>query len=118
MSQGGSGPTNGQTIVVLANGTVWTWGNGRRGELGDGKRDSSKRPVRVKVPSGIRFVTINSGGYANYAIDSIGRLWDWGGNQNGQLGIGGPRRGTDTPHDTGIHVAQISSTASNVAALG
>ena len=63
-------------------------------------------------------MTVKSGGYATYAIDSAGRLWDWGGNRNGQLGTGGLRHGTDTPRDTGIHLTQISSTASNVAGLG
>lgn len=116
--QGGSGPTNGQTIALLSNGTVWSWGDGTHGQLGNGTRRSSSHPVRVKLPPGLRFVVINSGGYATYAIDSSGRLWDWGGNQNGQLGTGGTRRGADTPHDTGIYLAQISSTASNVAALG
>ncbi|MGH2872616.1 MAG: RCC1-like domain-containing protein [Solirubrobacteraceae bacterium] len=116
--QGGSGPKNGQTIVLLRNASVWAWGNGIRGQLGDGTRQSSAHPVRVKLPRGFRTVTVNSGGYASYAIDGFGRLWDWGGNQNGQLGTGGRRRGTDIPQDTGIHVEQISSTASNVAALG
>lgn len=116
--QGGSGPTNGQTIALLSNGTLWTWGDGRRGQLGDGTRASASRPVRVRTPHGIRFVTVNSGGYSTYAIDSTGRLWDWGGNQNGQLGTGGDGRGTDRPHETAIHLTQISSTASNVAGLG
>lgn len=116
--QGGSGPTNGQTIALLSNGTMWTWGDGRRGQLGDGSRANASRPVRVKTPHGVRFVTVNSGGYTTYAIDSTGRLWDWGGNENGQLGTGGKRRGTDTPHETALHLTQISSTASNVAGLG
>jgi alpha-tubulin suppressor-like RCC1 family protein len=116
--QGGSGPTNGQTIVLLKNGTVWTWGNGSNGQLGIGTTGNALRPVQVKLPRGVRFTTVNSGGYATYAIDSTGRLWDWGGNRNGQLGIGGSGRGTATPHDTGLHVTQISSTASNVAGLG
>jgi alpha-tubulin suppressor-like RCC1 family protein len=116
--QGGSGATNGQTIAMLANGTVWTWGDGLRGQLGDGSYKNAFHPVRIKLPDHIHFVSVNSGGYATYALDGSGRLWDWGGNQNGQLGTGGRPVGTDRPHDTGLHVRQISSTASNVAALG
>jgi alpha-tubulin suppressor-like RCC1 family protein len=116
--QGGSGPTNGQTIAVLSNGSVWTWGDGRRGQLGNGTRHSSSRPVRVQLPHGVRLVAVNSGGYSDYAIDATGRLWDWGGNQNGQLGTGGDPSGTDTPHRTSTRLTQISSTASNVAGLG
>ncbi|MGO9955219.1 MAG: RCC1-like domain-containing protein [Solirubrobacteraceae bacterium] len=113
--QGGSGPTNGQTIAILKDGSVWTWGDNDRGQLGDGTTASSDVPVRVKVPAGVRFLKVNSGGYACYAIDSSGRLWAWGGNQNGQLGIGSGARIESRPVDVGIHFTQVSSTASNVA---
>jgi alpha-tubulin suppressor-like RCC1 family protein len=115
--QGGSGPTNGQTIAVLRDGSVWTWGDNERGQLGDGTRASSDVPVRVKMPAGVRFVKVNSGGYACYAIDSSGRLWAWGGNQNGQLGTGSGVPVETRPVDVGIHLTQVSSTASNVAGL-
>ena len=113
--QGGSGATNGQTIVILANGSVWAWGDNKRGQLGDGSRTSSDVPVPVDVPAGVTFVKVNSGGYSCYAIDKTGRLWAWGGNENGQLGKGSGT-GIDTePVDVGIHMTQVSSTASNVA---
>jgi alpha-tubulin suppressor-like RCC1 family protein len=114
--QGGSGAGNGQTIAMLADGSIWSWGNNQRGQLGDGTTTSSDVPVRVRVPAGVTFVTVSSGGYASYAIDTSGRLWAWGGNQNGQLGTGGAAVET-RPVAVGIRVAQISSTASNVAGL-
>lgn len=117
VSQGGSGPTNGQTIAILANGSVWAWGNNRKGQLGDGSTTSSGVPVRVNVPAGMTFLTVNSGGYACYAIDSSGTLWAWGGNQNGQLGTGSGALLETSPVHVGIHLTQISSTASNVAGL-
>ena len=83
VSQGGSGATNGQTVAVLARGSVWAWGNNKRGQLGNGRRVSSSVPMAVKVPTGVTFVTVDSGGYACYGIDRSGRLWAWGGNQNG-----------------------------------
>jgi alpha-tubulin suppressor-like RCC1 family protein len=116
--QGGSGPTNGQTIAILANRSVWTWGNNQRGQLGDGSRASSDVPVRVHVPKHVRFVKVNSGGYASYAIDSRGRLWAWGGDQNGQLGTGSSGGIKTHPVEVRIHLTQVSSTASNVAGLG
>ncbi len=48
--QGGSGPANGQTVAILANGSVWAWGDNDRGQLGDGTRVSSDVPSRVDVP--------------------------------------------------------------------
>jgi regulator of chromosome condensation (RCC1) repeat-containing protein len=115
--QGGSGAGNGQTIAVLADGSVWTWGNNQRGQLGDGSTASSDVPVRVRLPAGVSIAAINSGGYACYAIDSSGRLWDWGGNQNGQLGTGNGAAIETRPVKVGIRLSQISSTASNVAGL-
>ncbi len=117
VSQGGSGPANGQTIAILADGSVLTWGNNQHGQLGDGSTANSHVPVRVNVPAAVTFVTVNSGGYSCYAIDSSGRLWAWGGNQNGQLGTGSGTRIQTSPVDAAIHLTQVSSTASNVAGL-
>ena len=115
VSQGGSGAANGQTVAILADGSVWAWGDGTKGQLGDGRTADSDLPVRVRTPAGVAFTKVNSGGYSSYAIDDEGRLWAWGGNQNGQLGTG---RGTlvqATPVKVGLHLTQVSSTASNVA---
>ncbi len=113
--QGGSSATNGQTIAILANASVWTWGDNQKGQLGDGSRASSDVPVTVTVPAGVTFVKVNSGGYSSYAIDGSGRLWAWGGNDNGQLGTRSGTRIETKPVDVGIHLTEVSSTASNVA---
>ncbi len=113
--QGGSGPTNGQTIAILRNGQVWAWGNNDRGQLGTGSLADSSVPVRVRVPKGVRFVKVSSGGYASYAIDSTGRCWAWGDNKSGQLGTGSSRQHSTLPLEVGIHLTQVSSTAQNVA---
>ena len=115
--QGGSGPRNGQTIAILADGETWAWGNDDRGQLGTGNRASSDVPVRVHVPHGVTFVRASSGGYASYAIDRSGRLWAWGDNGRGQLGTGPARRDATIPVEVGIELTQVSSTAQNVAGL-
>ena len=73
-------------------------GVGSYGELGDGGTADRDVPVRVKMPAGVTFTTVNSGGYSCYAIDSSGRLWAWGGNQNGQLGTGSSSARIETTH--------------------
>jgi len=113
--QGGSGAANGQTIAILADGSVWTWGANESGQLGNGTTTSSDVPVRVHVPAGVTFVTVDSGGYASYAIDSQSRLWAWGSNDYGQLGTGTSAPLETAPVDVGIHLTQVSSTARNVA---
>jgi alpha-tubulin suppressor-like RCC1 family protein len=115
--QGGSGPTNGQTIAVLADGSLWTWGNGTHGQLGNGSTRSSATPIRITLPHGAKPVTVASGGYASYAIDQTGRLWAWGRNTDGQLGTGSSGPDQLTPVSTGITLTQISATAQNAAGL-
>jgi alpha-tubulin suppressor-like RCC1 family protein len=115
--QGGSGAKNGQTIAILRNGETFTWGDNDRGQLGIGSRTSSDRPVMVHVPKGVTFVTVSSGGYASYGIDSRGRLWAWGFNKEGQLGTGSEPNVTTRPVDIGIRLTQVSSTAQNVSGL-
>jgi alpha-tubulin suppressor-like RCC1 family protein len=115
--QGGSGPKNGQTIAILANGSVWAWGDNDRGQLGDGTRVSSEVPLRVHVPDGVSFVKVSSGGYASYAIDRTGRLWAWGDNTSGQLGTGANDAVATEPVRVGVRLTQVSSTAQNVAGL-
>jgi alpha-tubulin suppressor-like RCC1 family protein len=115
--QGGSGAKNGQTIAILSDGSVWAWGDNRQGQLGNGSRSSSDVPLRVDVPAGVTFTKVNSGGYSCYAIDSSGRLWAWGGNDNGQLGTGSSALVQTKPVDVGVDLRQVSSTASNVAGL-
>ena len=115
--QGGSGAKNGQTVAILANGSVWAWGDNDRGQLGDGTRVSSDVPLRVDVPQGVTFVKVSSGGYASYAIDRSGRLWAWGDNRSGQLGTGSSTTMATKPVSVGIRLTQVSSTAQNVAGL-
>ncbi len=115
--QGGSGAKNGQTIAILANGSVWTWGSNGRGQLGNGTRTNSGIPVQVQVPKGVSFAKVNSGGYATYAIDTTDRLWAWGDNRDGQLGTGSSDLLVTLPADGGLHLTQVSSTAQNVAGL-
>ena len=117
MFQGGSGAKNGQTVAILANGSVWAWGDNDRGQLGDGTRVSSEIPLRVDVPKGVTFVKVSSGGYASYAIDSSGRLWAWGDNGSGQLGTRSGSGIATRPVSVDIRLTQVSSTAQNVAGL-
>jgi alpha-tubulin suppressor-like RCC1 family protein len=116
--QGGSGAKNGQSVAILAHGSVWAWGDNDRGQLGVGTRISSDVPVSVDVPKGVTFVKVSSGGYASYAIDRTGRLWAWGDNKSGQLGTGGSTTIATKPVSVGVRLLQVSSTAQNVAGLG
>ncbi len=117
VSQGGSGPANGQTVALLSDGTVVAWGNNTHGQLGNGTTLSSAIPMSVSVPDGVIVRTVACGGYACYALDGSHGLWVWGGNANGQFGTGGHTLAQTTPVYAGIHLTQVSVTAGNVAGL-
>ena len=116
--QGGSNASNGQSLALLANGSMWAWGDGKWGQLGNGRYVSSARPVKVQVPRGVLFTDVATGGYASYAIASSGALWSWGSNQFGQLGDGQEVVARARPKAIGLAVSQIVSTDLNVVAYG
>jgi alpha-tubulin suppressor-like RCC1 family protein len=114
ISQGGSGPGNGQTLAIVAGGSVWVWGSGKSGQLGNGRTASSDVPVRVRFPSGVRITQVYSGGATCYAIAASGTLWDWGINVAGQLGDGSTGSARLTPGPIRLTLTQITATAANV----
>ena len=72
--------------ALESDGSVWAWGYGAYGQLGDRSTSSSDVPVRV---AGLRnVVAIAAGGNAAYALESDGSAWAWGYGAYGQLGDG------------------------------
>jgi len=72
----GGGPIGGTVYALESNGTVWAWGVGTDGELGDGSTASSSVPVQV---SGItNAVSIAAGELGGYAVLATGRVMAWG----------------------------------------
>ncbi len=63
-------------LALKRDGTVWTWGNNRLGQLGDATTISRLKPVQVKGLTGI--VSIAAGVYHSLAVDDRGKLWQWG----------------------------------------
>jgi alpha-tubulin suppressor-like RCC1 family protein len=99
---------DGHAIAVDQDGKAYSWGTNSRGELGNGASGSAQArwriPARVQFPplggARIRWVLASNGGSFSLASDSDGRLWSWGSNDAGQLGIGdGPLRESPTPID-------------------
>ena len=74
------------TVVLKANGTVWSYGVNSSYELGNGSTVSSDRPVQVKFPDGVVIKQIAVGNTHNLALDTEGNVWGWGVNSNNALG--------------------------------
>jgi alpha-tubulin suppressor-like RCC1 family protein len=117
VSQGGSDTSNGQTLAILASGTIEGWGSDGYGQLCDSSQANKTSPVVITPPSGTTWPDIDSGGATSYAIDSTGHLWACGANQDGQLGNGKNTPRVKPYESTSLSgVGQVSSTAGNVAA--
>ncbi|HET9656024.1 MAG TPA: putative Ig domain-containing protein, partial [Kineosporiaceae bacterium] len=72
--------------ALKSDGTVWAWGAGGGGLLGNGLGADSKTPVQVSGLTGITAIASTDG--AAYALTGSGQVWAWGINQNGELPSG------------------------------
>lgn len=91
------------TIAKKADGSLWAFGDGASGQLGNGLFTSSRVPVQVTVPIGVSFVKVSTGFDHVLAISSNGELYAWGGNLYGQIGDGnsGNDKDVGTPKQVG-----------------
>ena len=80
-------------IAIARDGTVWTWGDNRKGQLGRSpdSANPADKPGRVPGLTGATQVDSANGGSSesgvSFAITDTG-TWAWGWNRYGQLGTG------------------------------
>jgi alpha-tubulin suppressor-like RCC1 family protein len=72
-------------VALRTNGTIWTWGQGTSGILGDNTTVDKSSPVSV-VGGFTDWVQVSASLLNTVAIRSNGTLWTWGTNSYGQLG--------------------------------
>ena len=113
VAQGGSLWNNGQTLVVLADGSMWAWGTNQFGQLGAGHRGRQPRPRRFLAPGGVTYRWLATGSATSYAISATGRVYAWGAGHLGQAGTGSVRA-TRTPVLVARGATSISATANDV----
>ncbi|MBU1220414.1 hypothetical protein KKF34_06280 [Myxococcota bacterium] len=74
---------------ISTSGNVYCWGRGAKNILGaDSGGETSGIPYEVPIPSGVSFISIESGFYHACAISTMGQLYCWGSGLNGKLGQG------------------------------
>jgi alpha-tubulin suppressor-like RCC1 family protein len=113
---GGSESDNGQTVVLLASGLVYGWGNNTWQQLDAFGPATQDTPMRLATPARATFTALASGGGTIYAIDSAGDLWAQGQSEWGQAGDG--RTENANPFTVvAAGIAFISATARNEVAV-
>jgi alpha-tubulin suppressor-like RCC1 family protein len=88
VAQGGSAPGNGQTLVLLTNGALYSWGANRHGQLGDGQTTPQFSPELITPPSEVTYQLLASNGATSYGITAAGDVYAWGAGGQGQIGNG------------------------------
>jgi alpha-tubulin suppressor-like RCC1 family protein len=105
------GSSNSSEYALLTDGTLWAWGLGGQGELGNGLLTSSfTRPVKVAFPPGVKIAWIPTDVMpydTALAVDTAGHVWGWGDNAIGELCLG----------NTDIQSAPVQLPFSDVTAL-
>jgi alpha-tubulin suppressor-like RCC1 family protein len=61
VAQGGSIWDNGQSLVLLADGSLWSWGSNQAYQLGTGTRRAQPAPVRFSAPDGVTYTRLATG---------------------------------------------------------
>ena len=114
----------GHVLALARDGTVWAWGDGRKGELGIGdlpiinfKTHTPSAmtfvPYPVQIPGLTNVVAVRAGSDYGMALLKDGTIRTWGGNKHGQLGDG-----TTTDRHTPVNVPLIGKVAAIAATDG
>jgi alpha-tubulin suppressor-like RCC1 family protein len=109
------------TAAIKTDGTLWSWGNGSGGKLGN----ASAVAVNIGTPittfaGGSDWKQVNPGDIHTAAIKTDGTLWIWGSGTNGQLGNAVITGSISTPVTTfagGTNWKQVSCGGSHTAAI-
>jgi alpha-tubulin suppressor-like RCC1 family protein len=78
-------------LALLQDGTVWGWGDNELAQLGNPPRTTNcgtaeTVPLRVGGLDGVTISSLASGAGYGLGLDSLGQIWSWGANVNGELG--------------------------------
>ena len=76
------------TCGLTSRGAAYCWGYNGDGQLGDGTTTNSNNNGPQAVIGGLKFTSIQTGGYHTCGLTSRGAAYCWGYNPNGQLGDG------------------------------
>ena len=82
------GESSTSTIALRNDGTLWAWGSGMYGVLGNGSGSAYAYPSPFQIGFANNWESVSTISGSTLAIKKDGTLWAWGENSYGQLGDG------------------------------
>jgi alpha-tubulin suppressor-like RCC1 family protein len=113
---GGNSPNDGQTLVLLSDGSMYAWGSNGAFQLGNGKPVTEPSPVKISPPHGVHYRAVASGGDTSYGVSKLGYVYAWGAGRLGAVGDG-TKKTARTPVKVEAHATTLISSTSNVVAV-
>lgn len=113
VAEGGSLEGNGQTLAMLANGSLRSWGDDEFFQLGNDRQGVFPSPVAFFPPNGVTYSALATSGATSYAVSTRGVVYAWGDNNAGQVGDG-TKNTAQQPEAVDFGASAISATASDV----
>ena len=108
------------TAAIKTDGTLWTWGTGSSGRLGNGVTTGNISTPVTTFAGGTNWKQVSSGGTYTAAIKTDGTLWTWGQGGSGRLGNGVTTGNISTPVTTfagGTNWKQVSAGNAHTSAI-
>jgi hypothetical protein len=105
--------------AIKTDGTLWTWGDGSGGRLGNATITSASTPITT-FAGGSNWKQVNCGSSYVAAIKTDGTLWAWGSGSGGKLGNGVTTGNISTPVTTfagGTNWKQVACGINHVVAI-
>jgi alpha-tubulin suppressor-like RCC1 family protein len=94
------------SMALKRDGTVWAWGNNFYGQLANGTTGNySTTPAQILGLTNVTAIAAHT--FHMLAVGQDGTVWAWGGNDNGELGLG-----TTTPSLVPAQVPGLSGVKS------
>ncbi|MGD0448951.1 MAG: hypothetical protein ABSB36_10150 [Candidatus Dormibacteria bacterium] len=88
LSAGGDTTANGSALVMLADGTYWSWGSGGSGQLDNPTGSVANQTTPIEFYPPIPYTIIDCGGATGYGVTATGAVYSWGNGTRDGIGNG------------------------------